>query len=118
MMKERNGSIFFWLLVSFFVRERESALFFFYLFFLPFYSSSCFLSWGDYSVKNCERREESRRICVRMKGMGSFYTELDGQDQLLFISSNGWNSAWGARKIKGWDLYLGSTFRSMAENHP
>ncbi len=32
-----------------------------------------------------------------------FYIELDGQDQLLLISSNGWNSAWGARRMKGWD---------------
>jgi len=32
-----------------------------------------------------------------------FYIELDGQGQLLLISSNGWNSAWGARMINGWD---------------
>jgi hypothetical protein len=30
-----------------------------------------------------------------------FYIELDGQDQLLLISSNGWSLAWGARMING-----------------
>jgi hypothetical protein len=50
---------------------------------------------------------KKKNLCMRMKEMGSIYTELDGQDQLLLISSNGWNSAWGARMIKGWNLYLG-----------
>jgi hypothetical protein len=48
------------------------------------------LETGD----NQESLRELKKRGVRfVKGMGSFYTELDGQDQLLLISSNGWNSA-------------------------
>jgi hypothetical protein len=43
---------------------------------------------------------KKKNLCMRMKGMGSIYTELDGQDQLLLITSNGWNSVWGATMIK------------------
>jgi hypothetical protein len=54
-----------------------------------------------------EERNEEEESVHENEGDGSIYTELDGQNQLLLILSNGWNSAWRARMIKGWNLYLG-----------
>jgi hypothetical protein len=52
--------------------------------------------------KNWRRKKKSEAWRLKVKCL-PLYRSLDGKDWSVLISSNGWNSAWGARKIKGWD---------------